>query len=67
MFELHVVVGGIVMFNIIELIMKIMPNYPTQRTCIQGKTKGLPCLHMDKLYLLDAYVSVQIDVAAKFR
>jgi hypothetical protein len=29
MFELHVVVVGIVMFNILELIMKIMPNYPT--------------------------------------
>jgi hypothetical protein len=30
MFELHVVVVGIVMFNIIELIMKIVPNYPTK-------------------------------------
>jgi hypothetical protein len=29
MFELHVVVAGIVMFNILELIMKIVPNYPT--------------------------------------
>jgi hypothetical protein len=29
MFELHVVVAGIVMFNIIELIMEIMPNAPT--------------------------------------
>jgi hypothetical protein len=29
MFELHVVVAGIVMFNILKLIMKIMPNYPT--------------------------------------
>jgi hypothetical protein len=29
MFKLHVVVAGIVMFNIHELIMKIMPNYPT--------------------------------------
>jgi hypothetical protein len=29
MFELHVVVAGIVMFNIIKLIMEIMPNYPT--------------------------------------
>jgi hypothetical protein len=28
-FELHVVVAGIVMFNILELIMKIVPNYPT--------------------------------------
>jgi hypothetical protein len=28
MFELHVVVAGIVMFNIMELIMEIMPNYP---------------------------------------
>jgi hypothetical protein len=29
MFELYVVVAGIVMFNILELIMKIVPNYPT--------------------------------------
>jgi hypothetical protein len=29
MFELHVVVAGIVMFNILELIMEIVPNYLT--------------------------------------
>jgi hypothetical protein len=29
MFELHVVVAGIVMFNFLELIMKIVPNYLT--------------------------------------
>jgi hypothetical protein len=29
MFELHVVVAGIVIFNILELIMKIVPNSPT--------------------------------------
>jgi hypothetical protein len=29
MFELHMVVAGIVMFNILELIMEVMPNYPT--------------------------------------
>jgi hypothetical protein len=29
MFELHVVVASIVIFNILELIMEIMPNYPT--------------------------------------
>jgi hypothetical protein len=29
MFELHVVVAAIVMFNILELIMEIVPNYPT--------------------------------------
>jgi hypothetical protein len=29
MFELHVVVASIVMFNILELIMEIVPNYPT--------------------------------------
>jgi hypothetical protein len=28
MFELYVVVAGIVMFNILELIMEIVPNYP---------------------------------------
>jgi hypothetical protein len=32
MFELHVVVAGIVMFNILELIMEIVPNYPTVTT-----------------------------------
>jgi hypothetical protein len=30
MFELHVVVAGIVIFNIMELIMKIVHNYPTE-------------------------------------
>jgi uncharacterized membrane protein len=29
MFELHVVVAGFVMFNIMELIIEIVPNYPT--------------------------------------
>jgi hypothetical protein len=29
MFELHVVVAGFIMFNILELIMKFVPNYPT--------------------------------------
>jgi hypothetical protein len=29
MFELHVVVASVVMFNILELIMEIVPNYPT--------------------------------------
>jgi hypothetical protein len=34
MFELHVVVAGIIMFNILELIMEFVPNYPTNRkTC----------------------------------
>jgi hypothetical protein len=30
MFELHVVVAAVVMLNILELIMEIMPNYPTE-------------------------------------
>jgi hypothetical protein len=29
MFELHVVVASIVMFNILELTIEIVPNYPT--------------------------------------
>jgi hypothetical protein len=29
MFELHVVIAGIVIFNILELIMEIVPNYLT--------------------------------------
>jgi hypothetical protein len=29
MFELHVVVAAVVMLNILELIMEIVPNYPT--------------------------------------
>jgi hypothetical protein len=32
MFELYVVVAGIVMFNIMELIMEIVSNYPTLTT-----------------------------------
>jgi hypothetical protein len=31
MFELHVVVAVIVMFNILELTVEIVPNYPTVR------------------------------------
>jgi hypothetical protein len=29
MFELHVVVASVAMFNILKLIIEIMPNYPT--------------------------------------
>jgi hypothetical protein len=29
MFELHVVVASIVMFNILDIIMEIVPTYPT--------------------------------------
>jgi hypothetical protein len=36
MFELYVVVAGSVMFNILELIMKIVPNYPTKWLTMQG-------------------------------
>jgi hypothetical protein len=32
MFELHVVVVGFVMLNILELIMEIVPNSPTPAT-----------------------------------
>jgi hypothetical protein len=36
MFELHMVVAAVVMLNMLELIMKIVPNYPTRfsRICI---------------------------------
>lgn len=30
MLEFHVIVAAVVMFNIMELIVKILPNYPTQ-------------------------------------
>jgi hypothetical protein len=29
MFDLHVVVAIVIMFNILELIIEIVPNYPT--------------------------------------
>jgi hypothetical protein len=29
MFELHMVVAAVVMLNILELIVEIVPNYPT--------------------------------------
>jgi hypothetical protein len=29
MLELHVIVARVVMFNILEFIMEIVPNYPT--------------------------------------
>jgi hypothetical protein len=41
MFELHVVVAGIVMFNIMELIMEIVPNYPTYKR----QSLGMPPRH----------------------
>jgi hypothetical protein len=34
MFELHVVIAGIVMSNILGLIMEFVPNYPTFATCV---------------------------------
>jgi hypothetical protein len=34
MFELHVIVAGIVMFNILKLIMEIVPNYPTRKATV---------------------------------
>jgi hypothetical protein len=36
MFELYMVVAGIVMLNILELIMEIVPNYPTLQTSALG-------------------------------
>jgi hypothetical protein len=36
MFELHVVVPGIVMFNILELIMEIVPNSLKSKNLIVG-------------------------------
>jgi hypothetical protein len=38
MFELHVVVAGVVMFNIVELIMEIVPNSLTPGC--QSKSDG---------------------------
>jgi small-conductance mechanosensitive channel len=34
-FELHVVVASVVMFNILKLIMEIVPNYPTHRKILR--------------------------------
>jgi hypothetical protein len=36
MFELHVIVAGIVMFNILELTIEIVPNCPTFTSCATG-------------------------------
>jgi hypothetical protein len=41
MFELHVVVAGIVIFNIMELIMEIMPNYPAIQQGLAVLRQGL--------------------------
>jgi hypothetical protein len=42
MFELHVVVSVVVMLNILELIMEIVPNYPTLTTPrLMGKASVL--------------------------
>jgi hypothetical protein len=43
MFELYVVVTGIVIFNILELIIEIVPNYPT--AMLVGLGFKPPCLH----------------------
>jgi hypothetical protein len=38
MFELHVIVAGIIMFNILELIIEIVPNFPTRtKVCTDSK------------------------------
>jgi hypothetical protein len=43
MFELHVVVAAVVMLNILELIMEIVPNYPTMDATCFASTAF--CLH----------------------
>jgi hypothetical protein len=40
MFELHVVVAAIVMFNILELIMEIVPNYPTPAASASASSRN---------------------------
>jgi hypothetical protein len=37
MFKLHVVLATVIMFNILELIMKIVPNYPTLQGVVNGE------------------------------
>jgi hypothetical protein len=44
MFELHVVVAAVVMLNILELIMEIVPNYPT--ACGPRIELGYSCLDL---------------------
>jgi hypothetical protein len=62
MFELHVVVAGIVMFNILELIMEIVPNYPTRITSISTRIKVrniIPCLlHPIAIVVVDYWNSL---------
>jgi hypothetical protein len=55
MFELHVVVAGIVMFNIMELIMEIVPNYPTL------STSDFSCL-----YVLTPYLNQPLHLLLQF-
>jgi hypothetical protein len=45
MFELHVVVDAVVIFNILKLIIQIMPNYPT------GVKECLSLLDITSTYL----------------
>jgi hypothetical protein len=42
MFELHVVVAAVIMLNILELIMEIVPNYPTYTQGISWSLAYLP-------------------------
>jgi hypothetical protein len=47
MFELHVAVAVVLMFNILELILKIMSNYPKKgatRSVLAVKTETHLCL-----------------------
>jgi hypothetical protein len=41
MFELHVLVAAVVMLNILELIMKIVPNYPTMPNPHRARQVGV--------------------------
>jgi hypothetical protein len=50
MFELHVVVAAVVMLNILELIIEIVPNYSTLTACFAKKN----CIMLD-YYLIEFY------------
>jgi hypothetical protein len=50
MFQLHVIVAGIVMLNILELIMEIVPNYPTVLVAGTEYHRWWNCLRAWKLH-----------------
>jgi hypothetical protein len=58
MFELHVVIASVVMFNILELIMEIIPNYPTIQKANCGQFPELSMAGFTDVLRPDKFIGV---------